>query len=470
MKKMLDKVNEKWFYVFSDLFNKASIYFLALAFSYIVLPEQYGSLSLFNSLVTLFFVFISLNLTHSYVTKKRLDDNCNFKDILSTIITFIFIMNILFIIIAVILFSFDITIYSISPKIIFCSIFTAILTSNYELLQTVLVTEKDKKRYLINGLCFSILLVILSFTILFLFKKINIYAIIFSKIFLLFAFSIYSLFYLKKKYDFKLKINLQILKEALVFSAPLILHSLSGFVLNYFDKFMINDIQNLKATAVYSFSYNLSSVMMVISIALNKALIPRFFPLKTKDANEEINKLISKDLKTMCYLYVLYISSVGFIYSIFPTTYNNSILIFLLLTYNYLLFYGYNVYSNYLYYRGKTVKIFINTLTSGIVNIILNVFLIKQYGSLGATISTVISFILLFVLYYLSVKRQEKEYFPVKKFIKSFFIAGVVSFVYYLCYNYFVLRLLFLASVLIFSFFQAKKLKIFKEVKLWKKQ
>ena len=79
MKNLLEKINEKWFYIFADLFSKASIYVLMLIFSYIVSPEDYGSLSLFNSLVTIFFVFINLNLTNSYITKKRLEKNANFK-------------------------------------------------------------------------------------------------------------------------------------------------------------------------------------------------------------------------------------------------------------------------------------------------------------------------------------------------------------------------------------------------------
>ena len=254
IKRLLDKINEKWYYIFADLFNKASIYILTFVFSYIVLPDSFGRLSLFNSLVTVFFVFVSLNFTSSYITKKRLEPKCNFTEILSTIITFIFIVNVIFIVFATLIWLFKINIYSVGYVIIICSIITAILNCNYELLLTILVTEKEKKHYLIISVLFSILLIALSFLLFFCFKNLNVYAIIFAKMILLLSFSLYSIIYMKRKYNFHLHINKIVLKDALRFSVPLMLHSLSGFILNYVDKFMLNDMENLTSTAIYSFS------------------------------------------------------------------------------------------------------------------------------------------------------------------------------------------------------------------------
>ncbi len=449
MKTLLEKINEKWFYIFADLFSKASIYLLMLIFSYLVIPEDYGLLSLFNSLVTIFFVFISLNLTSSYITKKRLEKKADFKSILSTVITFIYILNIIFAIFAIIIYIFDITLYSIPSLLFLCSITTAILNCNYELLNTILTAEGNKKKYLVLGLIFSIALFAMSLILVLVYSKISIYAIIITKMLLLLLFSVYSTHLFKKRYDLKIGIDKKILKEALKFSIPLTLHSLSGFILNYIDKFMLNDMENLVSTAIYSFWHNLSSVMMVVSTALNKAILPKFFQYKEENKDRDINKMIEDNLKLLVFLFVGYISAVGIIYPFFPSTYKSSLLIFILLTYNYLIFYGYNMYSNYLYYRGKTIKLFTNTAISGILNLVLNVILIRKYSSLGASISTIISFTTMFILYYISVRRSEKDYFPIKKFIIWFSIAGIFATIYYLLHKILLFRIISFALVII---------------------
>lgn len=463
--KTIDKINEKWIYVISDLFSKASIYFLTLVFSYIVLPKYFGNFSLFNSLVTVFFVLASLNLTNSYIMKVKSDKNCDFTKVLSTIITFIIIINIVFLLFGGLILLLDISVYSISPIIIFLSLATAVLNCNYELLLTVLVAEKEKKKYLVIGISFSIILIVLSLFLFFCFKKLNIYSIIITKMLLLAIFSGYSLHYMKKKYDIKFNIDKNILKNALKFSVPLILHSLSAFILNYIDKFMLNDLENITATAVYSFSYNLASVLMVVSIAINKAVVPKFYALKAENNDAGIEKIITKNLKSMCALFALFIIAVGFIYPIFPTAYNNTISIFILLTYNYLIFYGYNIYSNYLYYRGDTSKIFTNTLISGIINLVLNCFLIKKYSSLGASISTIISYIALLLLYYISVRKTEKTYYPLRFLCKYFAISGLFAVLYCISYKYLICRIIFILIIITIGILYMKKDMKIKKIK-----
>ena len=192
--------------------------------------------------------------------------------------------------------------------------------------------------------------------------------------------------------------------------------------------------------------------MMVVSIAINKAVLPRFFSLKNDNNDNKINEIITSNLQLICGLFVLFMVSVGLVFPLFPGAYNTSIIVFVILTYNYVIFYGYNIYSNYLYYRGKTQKIFTNTLISAIVNMILNYFLISRYSSLGAAISTIISFVVLFILYYISVKRLEKKYYPMDNFIKYFLVTGVIAVMYSFVYNYLVVKLLITLIIDVVSF------------------
>lgn len=441
-------ISAKWYYMAADLFVKGSMYLLTLIFSYAVLPEVYGNLSLFNSLVTLFFVIASMNLTSSFITRKRFDDDDDFSNIMSTVVTFLLIINVIFLILSYILLNNFTVIYSVPCNLILWSIIAAILTCYFDLLQRIFITDGNKMRYLLASIIYGILLIILSFLILFIFNNTGIYSIIYAKCLLLFCYSIYTIIYVKKTYNTNFKIDILILKEGLIFSIPLMLHSISGFILNYLDKFMINDIKNIIETAIYSFAYNLAMIMFVASLAVSKAFLPHFFQLLNEKNRDKINKYIDKDLTTLTTIFLLYVAVVGFIYPLFPTAYKSSILIFLMLSYNYLIFYGYTVYSNYLYYYKKTIKIFISTLISSLVNVILNYFLINKYGYFGATLSTVLSFLLLLIIYYIFAKSLDKNCYRIERFFVVFAIVGLILILYYIGYKHLIVRSLLLIIAL----------------------
>ena len=222
MKELLNKINAKWYYVFADLISKGSLFLIIFLFSYLVIPDDYGNLSLFNSLVTLFFVIVSMNLTNNFITRKKGDKESNLEEIISTIVSFLFILNIIFFITGFILYQNINQVYSISTKLIFWSLLTAIFTCYFDLLQTLFVVHYKKIQYFITSVLYSFSLVIFSFATIFIFPKLGIYSIVFSRFALLFLFTICSIIFLKKHFHLKLQIKKNILKEALLFSTPLI--------------------------------------------------------------------------------------------------------------------------------------------------------------------------------------------------------------------------------------------------------
>ena len=73
----------------------------------------------------------------------------------------------------------------------------------------------------------------------------------------------------------KIKLQLGILKDMLSYGIPLMLASLSGVILSVTDRYMLNSMQGLERTAIYSVGYRISNTLkMLITTSLSLALLP----------------------------------------------------------------------------------------------------------------------------------------------------------------------------------------------------
>ncbi|MDA3892344.1 MAG: oligosaccharide flippase family protein [Salinivirgaceae bacterium] len=71
------------------------------------------------------------------------------------------------------------------------------------------------------------------------------------------------------------KIQFAILKDMLSYGLPLMLASLSGVILAVTDRYMLNSMQGLERTAIYSVGYKISNTLkMLITSSLSLALLP----------------------------------------------------------------------------------------------------------------------------------------------------------------------------------------------------
>ena len=72
--------------------------------------------------------------------------------------------------------------------------------------------------------------------------------------------------------------------EGLKLSLPLIFHNLSNQILNVADRYMLSAWKGTSEVAIYSFSYNLGSIINMIWLSINNAWIPWYFDqLKVKN-------------------------------------------------------------------------------------------------------------------------------------------------------------------------------------------
>jgi O-antigen/teichoic acid export membrane protein len=199
------------------------------------------------------------------------------------------------------------------------------------------------------------------------------------------------------------KFNFLYLKEALIFSLPLIVHVLSNSLLSQADRLIINKIMGTYSAGIYSFAYNLGMCVIVVIMAWNSSWQPKLYKLINIRDNEAIKKATYAStvlIFLICALSMLF--SKEMVVFLASDKYYDSIPILPLIIIGNSLIHIYLVYVNFIFYKKKTVIISCATLGALGINIILNYYLIPKFGIAGSAWATVVAYFFLAALHYIT--------------------------------------------------------------------
>lgn len=192
-------------------------------------------------------------------------------------------------------------------------------------------------------------------------------------------------------------INPKILRGILLLAWPLIPHLISHWALSLSDRIILGQYVSIDKVGVYSFGYQLGSIVFVIANAINSAWVPYYY--RERSTREEISDLRKNGrniffiinlvaVATFCYLpffvdilldksYGGYSGIVGWI--AIAGTYHMYYLIFVSQT----------------FFTKKIKLIPIITIFSCLLNVGLNLFLIPRFGIISAALSTFLAYLVL---------------------------------------------------------------------------
>lgn len=192
-----------------------------------------------------------------------------------------------------------------------------------------------------------------------------------------------KVFYSKKYWNF-----------ALAFNLPLIPHYLSQIVLQQADRVMINSMVGTGAAAIYSVAYTLSTLMIIVTTAIDNSFVPFIYQhLKTKNY-APIKKVINVLLVFVgvCCLgvslfgpeLISLLASQAYVDArwIIPSVSASVYFIFL-----------YNVFGNVEFYFECTQFTMVASCIAALLNVILNYVYIEKYGYIAAGYTTLICYV-----------------------------------------------------------------------------
>lgn len=206
-------------------------------------------------------------------------------------------------------------------------------------------------------------------------------------------------------------------KYALTISLPLVFHLLAGYILSSSDRIMIRSLLGSKELGLYSVAYTGAMVVSVLMTSMNSAWVP--WSMAQIDSNNIV------ELKEKARYFVILFEILVFgIVLLGPEvllimggrSYMDAMDVIPPVMVGFVFQFIYSLYVNIEQYYKKQKMVAIGTVIAAIVNVVLNWFLIPVYGYVAAAYTTLVSYIILFLVHFFFVRSIKKEYIYDGKF------------------------------------------------------
>lgn len=434
-------------------------------FTHCLITEDYGMVDLFQTYISLFVPVLTLRMDSAvfrYLVEKRKCES-GIKEVISNVVFLLFIglsFTLLTTIILLIFIKIQYAQYLIINLLILMMSnvllqilrglgnnrsysFVSIITGVTSLLSNVIliiVLKKGAESILISSSLANLICIIYVITSIKLFKYIDIKV-----------------------------INKNKIKELLKYSLPMIPNSLSWWIVHVSDRTVVSFFLGVAYNAVYAIACKFSSILNSIFNIFNMSWQETTsLHIDDKDKDIFFSNMINKLVLFFGMISLLIIGILPFIYDfVIGKNYVESYKYIPLLLYANI---G-NVLSTliggiYLALK-KTKEIATTTIISAIINIVVNLILIKYIGLYAAVISTLISYVYLCIYRYIDSKKYLTLKLNFKKMLLFTSIYTISSFIY--LYNNCFLNIINLVIIIMYSYLENKKLIKEYSLKLYKK-
>ncbi len=205
--------------------------------------------------------------------------------------------------------------------------------------------------------------------------------------------------YLLVRMDYIGNITFKYTKDILNYGVPLIPHAVSGTVMAMSDRYFISYYIGNDEVGLYTIAYQISALMLLVSMSVNQAWSPMLFKL-LKEKN------IQKVMQITVYLFIIFtlIGIIiyfleGLLFQIFvDESFYQAKEYFGWLLIGFIFQSFYFLVTNILFFEKKTKLLASMTIIGASINIVLNYFFIQWYSVIGVAYATAITWFLFFLL------------------------------------------------------------------------
>ena len=416
------------YYFVGNIFNKGIAFLTVPILTRILSTYDYGIVTTYNSWVIILAIILGLAL-HTGIRMAYVDYKENFDKYVSSNMLFTIVSSLVVCVLAlstVYLFKIDISMW----LVLFC-LSQAIATALIQDYDYYLMMQYRYKLRTFVMIIPGLLSVIVSIIVIVFILNDNLYlgriiptSIIHSGIALL----IVSLFFIRHGVSCKK----EYIEYGLKLSTPLIVHGIALNILSQSDRIMITSLADASQTGIYSLIYNLSMIATVITASFDGVWVPWFLQkMKTKEINS-IESLAEKYIFFMASAMIgLLMISPELVKILANEEYWEGIIIVPPIIISSFVIFMYSLYVNIEYYHKKTIFITVNTVIAAVINLILNYIFIPQAGYVAAAYTTLVSYIISFLLHFRYAKKLEAALYPLRVFALPFVLITISCIIFY---------------------------------------
>ena len=252
---------------------------------------------------------------------------------------------------------------------------------------------------------------------------------------------------------------------SLKFNIPLITHYLSGIVLGQADRVMIKKYIGASEAGVYSFTYNISLVINIITTSINNAIIPYTYEkLKNRDY---------KNIKKISVFLVLMIGGMCLAFSaiapellkLFATDeYYDAVYLIPVISLSSYFTFLFTLFANVEFFFEANKFITMASITGAVVNVILNYILMPIFGYYAAGYTTLFCYILFSLGHYIFMRIVCKKKIDGDKVYNGTAILLIsiafvlLAFGMMLIYDYPLIRYTLILTAIVICFFMRERI------------
>ena len=403
---------------------KAAIWFTACNFilkglGFITAPlftrlldaEEYGKLTMFSSYEQLIQIFATWEIQIGAYQKgifKYSDDIIFFTKSVQILIN---ILTILFFAVIIFYQEYFVSITGMSLGILEVLFIYLIFTPAYNCWQTRKRKNYEYKKIVFATIITTIVNIVLPILgIVFIEKTANI-----KFTFSLFGSILISLFFYAININYtelftNFNKTLKYWKYCIVFEGPLVLHSLSYLMLAQADRIMIGNMVGNAQAAYYSIAYSIANVIHIIQISINQSMTPwSFHMLETQNYNNLKNTIDQILIVFIASIVIFLLIIPETIYFLFPPHYQESIWCIPPIATGMFFMFLYSIFVNIEEYFERTKYVVYVSTVCGLINIVLNYYLINKIGYIACAYTTLFSYILFALGHYYFMKKTIYE-------------------------------------------------------------
>lgn len=260
--------------------------------------------------------------------------------------------------------------------------------------------------------------------------------------------------YKKIKYS---SVSKQTIHKLLKYSLPLVPNGLIWWIINVSDRTIISIFLGTGANGIYAVSNKFSSILMQIFNVFNLSWTESAsLHINDEDKNEFFSGVFNKILKYSLVVCLLIIVALPFLFNILISQSYSEAYIYVPILLVGMIF---NIIVSFLgsiYVAKKLTKEVAKTsFSAGVLNILINVFLVKYIGIFAAAISTVLAFLIMSIFRIVDVQKYIKLKINLKEINTVFFLFIISVVLYY--FNNMIISAIYLILVILYVFIDNKK-------------
>lgn len=387
-------VGNSLIFAVGNLGTKLLIFFLVPLYTFYLTEKEFGTVDLLTTTLSFLIPIFTLSIFDS-VLRFAMDKNYDKQAVFSNSLVVIIIGFVLL----VALYPFFIHILPFENFIFYfytIMLFQSINTTITQYIRAIGMV----KLFAGSGIINALILLLCNILFLMIFHM-GIIGYLVSLIIANMVSSVFVVFVGRIQYDFSIqKLNMGLIKEMLIYSIPLIPNALMWWIMGLSDRYIITYYLGLGANGIYAVANKIPGILNIVNSI--------FFQAWQMSAIEEVN---SRDKSK-------FFSNVFNIFSIVMLVATSLLLIFLKLIAGILVSNNYSevwryipflllgvVFSSFSGFLGtnyiaakKTGGVFKTSVIGAIINVVINLLLVPVIGINGASIGTMLSFLVIWIL------------------------------------------------------------------------